>query len=167
MTPKHALSPIEIQGHSFRKVMRGFDPEDVKIFLTAVAESYQELVLTNTRMQKELETLTAQLDEFRRRENLLKEALYTAQKTADDVKAQAVREAQSIVQEAQVRGESALQDASLRAHAVERQILDLKLERENLLGSVRDLIRRVSTLVEAVEERKGGENVEAFGKSSS
>lgn len=165
MTPRHTLSPIEIQSHSFRKVMRGFDPEDVKIFLTAVADSYQELVLQNTRMTKELESLQTHLDEFRRRENLLKEALYSAQKMADEVKAQAAREAQSIVQEAQVRGESALQDAQLRAHAVERQILDLKLERENLLGSVRDLIRRVTTLVDAVDERKGEENIQSFGKS--
>ncbi len=164
MTPKHGITPIEIQGHSFRKVMRGYDPEDVKIFLGAVAESYHELVLQNTRLQKEVENLTGSLDEFRRRENLLKEALYTAQKTADDVKAQALREAQSIVQEAHVKGESALQEVQLRAHQVERQILDLKMERENLLGSVRDLIRRVSALVEAVEEKRSGENVESFGK---
>ena len=166
MTTRKPLSPIEIQSHSFRKVVRGYDPEDVKIFLTAVAESYQDLVLQNTRMQKELETLNASLDEFRRREGLMKEALYTAQKSADEVRNQAAREAQSIVQEAQVRGESALQEVQLRAHAVERQILDLKMERENLLMGVRDLIRRVTTLVEAVEERRSEENVQSFGKGS-
>ena len=166
MTARHTLSPIEIQSHSFRKVMRGFDPEDVKLYLAAVAESYQEVVLNNARMQKEIETLSASLDEFRRRENLLKEALYLAQKTAGEVKAQALREAQSIVEEAQVKGESALQDSHIRAHEVERQILDLKLERENLLGSIRDLVRRVSALVEAVEEKRSTENAVSFGKGS-
>ncbi len=166
MTARHTLSPIEIQSHSFRKVMRGFDPEDVKLYLAAVAESYQEVVLNNARMQKEIETLSASLDEFRRRENLLKEALYLAQKTADEVKAQALREAQSIVEEAQVKGESALQDAQIRSHEVERQIMDLKLERENLLSSIRDMVRRVGALVEAVEEKRSGENAVSFGKGS-
>ncbi len=166
MTARHTLSPIEIQSHSFRKVMRGFDPEDVKLYLAAVAESYQEVVLGNARMQKEIETLSASLDEFRRRENLLKEALYLAQKTAGEVKAQALREAQSIIEEAQVKGESALQDSQIRAHEVERQIMDLKLERENLLGSIRDLVRRVSALVDAVEEKKSEENAVSFGKGS-
>ncbi len=166
MTTRHTLSPIEIQGHTFRKVVRGFDPEDVKLYLAAIAESYQEAVLNNARMQKEMETLNAGLDEFRRRENLLKEALYLAQKTADEVKAQAIREAQSIVEEAQVKGESALQDAQIRAHEVERQIMDLRLERENLLGAIKDLVRRVSALVEAIEGKKSNENAVAFGKGS-
>jgi cell division initiation protein len=106
------------------------------------------------------------LEEFRRRENILKEALYTAQKMADEVKAQAVREAQSIVQEAHLRAEALLQEARLQAHQVDRSILDLKIEREHFLLSLRDLLSRVQTLVDAVEERKQSENVAIMGEKA-
>ena len=166
MITRKTLSPIEIQSHEFKKKMRGFDPQEVHLFLQAVAESYQALVLENQRLTQQNGQLEGSLDEFRRRENILKEALYTAQRMADEVKAQAAREAQSIVQEAHLRAEALLQEARLQAHQVDRSILDLKIEREHFLLSLRDLLSRVQTLVEAVEERKESENVAIMGEKS-
>lgn len=157
MTIRKTLSPIEIQSNEFRRVFRGLDPEEVRLFLQAVAESHQALILEKTALAKSTEHLQAALDEFHRRENVLKDALYTAQRTADEVKTQAMREAQSIVQEAQVRGEAYVQQAQLRAHQMERGILDLKLERENALSSLRELLRRTQNLLEILENPKGGE----------
>jgi len=157
MTLRKPLSPIEIQSNEFHRVFRGFDPEEVRLFLQAVAESHQALILEKTELAKSTEHLQAALDEFRRRENVLKDALYTAQRTADEVKTQAMREAQSIVQEAQVRGEAYVQQAQLRAHQMERGILDLKLERENALSALRELLRRTQNLLEVLEGPQGGE----------
>lgn len=157
MTLRKPLSPIEIQSNEFHRVFRGFDPEEVRLFLQAVAESHQALILERTELAKSTEHLQAALDEFRRRENVLKDALYTAQRTADEVKTQAMREAQSIVQEAQVRGEAYVQQAQLRAHQMERGILDLKLERENALSALRELLRRTQNLLEVLEGPQGGE----------
>lgn len=157
MTIRKPLSPIEIQSNEFRRVFRGFDPEEVRLFLQAVAESHQALILEKTQLAQSSEHLQAALDEFRRRENVLKDALYTAQRTADEVKTQAMREAQSIVQEAQVRGEAYVQQAQLRAHQMERGILDLRLERENALSALRELLRRTQNLLEVLENPSGGE----------
>jgi cell division initiation protein len=157
MTIRKPLSPIEIQSNEFRRVFRGLDPEEVRLFLQAVAESHQALILEKTQLAQSSEHLQAALDEFRRRENVLKDALYTAQRTADEVKTQAMREAQSIVQEAQVRGEAYVQQAQLRAHQMERGILDLKLERENALSSLREILRRTQNLLEVLEHPMGGE----------
>ena len=157
MTIRKPLSPIEIQSNEFRRVFRGFDPEEVRLFLQAVAESHQALILEKPGLAKSTEHLQSALDEFRRRENVLKDALYTAQRTADEVKTQAMREAQSIVQEAQVRGEAFVQQAQLRAHQMERGILDLKIERENALSSLRELLRRTQNLLEVLESHHGGE----------
>jgi cell division initiation protein len=158
------MSPVEIQTQVFRKTLRGFDPEEVKLFLTNVADSYQSLVLENTKLTQEVTHLSAALDEFRKRETLLKEALYSAQKTADEVRSQADREARNIVHEAELKGEAALRDAQARAHRIERQILDLKTEREGLLRSVRDILRRITVMVDAIEGQKDGENVQSFGQ---
>jgi cell division initiation protein len=157
MKTRKPLSPIEIQSSEFRRVFRGFDPEEVRLFLQSVAESHQALILEKNQLSQSAEHLQAALDEFRRRENVLKDALYTAQRTAEEVKTQAMREAQSIVQEAQVRGEAYVQQAQLRAHQMERSILDLRLERENALGALRELLQRTQNLLEILEPKAGGE----------
>ena len=164
MITRKPLSPIEIQAHDFKKKWRGFDQQEVHLFLNAVAESYQALIMENKSLEQEVGHMEGQLDEFRRRENILKDALYTAQKMADEVKAQAAREAQSVVQEAHIRAEALLSEARIQAHQVDRSILDLKIEREHFLLSLKDLLQRVQTLVAAVEERKEGENVALFSK---
>jgi cell division initiation protein len=164
MTMRKPLSPIDIQSVEFHRRLRGFDPEEVHLFLQTVAESYQALTLENHQQGQELEHQKAALDEFRHREDLLREALYTAQKLADELKAQAAREAQSIVQEAQVRSEAVLQQAQLRAHQVDRSILDLKMEREHHMSALRDLLHRTQAILDAIEESKAKENVASFGR---
>ena len=44
--------------------------------------------------------------------------------------------------------------------------MDLKIEREHFLLSLKDLLARVETLVAAVEERKNSENVAIFGEKA-
>ena len=106
------------------------------------------------------------IDDFKRRENVLRDALYTAQKMSDDIKAQAVREAQCTVQEAHVKAEGLHQQAQLRAQQVERNILDLKLERETLVLALKDLTQRVRSLLDGIQEAKAKENVASFSKEN-
>ncbi len=166
MTTRKSLSPIEIQSAAFRTVFRGFDREEVQLFLQAVAESYQALTLENQKLRTDIERMRASLDEFERREGVLRDALYTAQRVSDDVKAQALKEAQSIVQEAELKAESLIQQSQLRAHGLERTILDLKMERNDALAALQELTRRIGTLLEAIDEGRKRENVQAFGKDS-
>lgn len=165
VTKKH-LSPIEIQSHNFRTRFKGYDKDDVKLFLNAVAESYQELSIENFNLKKEVERLSASLEEFKSRENLLRDALYLAQKTADDLKANAEKEAEAIVKEAELKGEKQIKNAMVRAHLIERQIMDIKIERENTILALKDFISRLSTLLEAIEKSKENENVETFSKET-
>ncbi|MCX7830166.1 MAG: DivIVA domain-containing protein [Acidobacteria bacterium] len=163
VTKKH-FSPIEIQSHHFRTQIKGYDKDDVKLFLNAVAESYQELTIENSSLRKEVERLSASLEEFKSRENLLKDALYLAQKTADELKSNAEKEAQTILKEAELKGEKHIKSAMVRAHIIERQIMDIKMERENAILALKDFISRLSTLLEAIEKSKEDENIESFSK---
>jgi len=151
MTTRKPLSPIEVQSATFRRVFRGLDPDEVQLFLQAAAESYQALTLENQRLLKDKEHLEAALEEFRHREGLLRDALYTAQKVSDDLKAQALREAQSTVQEAEIKAQALIQQAQIRATAVQ---------------GLRDLVARLSAMVEALAEEEKRENVATLGRES-
>lgn len=164
MVIKKYFSPIEIQSHNFRTQMKGYDKNDVKLFLNAVAESFQELSIENASLKKEVERLNASLEEFKSRENLLKDALYLAQKTADDLKINAEKEAETILKEAELKGEKQIKEAMVRAHLIERQIVDIKIERENAILALKDFISRLSTLLDVIEKSKENENIETFSK---
>lgn len=162
MSLKKFFSVSEIQNHHFRTKMKGYDKDEVKLFLNAVAESYQELLIENTNLKKENERLLANLEEFKQRENLLKEALFIAQKTADEIKANAEKEAKVIVKEAELKGENFVKDAMLRAHLIERQIMDIQLERDNALNTLKNLVSKISSLIETIEKSKSSENVKTI-----
>lgn len=162
MTFKKHFTPIEISNHTFRTSVKGFNKDDVKLFLNAVADSYQELLIENSKLVKEVERLKSILDEYQKRENLLKDALYLAQKTADDIKDAAEREAKSLLKEAEVKADSLLKEAMLKANKIERETIDLKLEREKAIEKLKDFLLRLEHLIKATEEKKREENVEVI-----
>jgi cell division initiation protein len=166
MTTRKKLSSVEIQSADFKRSFRGFDREEVKLFLEAVGESYQAMTLENQNLTSELARMKASLDEFKKREDILREALYSAQKMADEVKTQAAREAQNIVQGAELKGETLVREAQLRAHEIERSIVDLKMERDRALDSIRDLVSHVTGIIEVSSRDREKENVTTFGKDS-
>ena len=55
MISRKPLSPIEIQSHEFHRKFRGFDAQEVQLFLQAVAESYQTLILENQRLTQQVQ----------------------------------------------------------------------------------------------------------------
>lgn len=167
MTTRKKLSSVEIQSADFKRSFRGFDREEVKLFLEAVGESYQAMTLENQKLTNELTRMKASLDEFQKREDILREALYSAQKMAGEVKTQAVREAQNIVQGAELKGETLVREAQLRAHEIERTIIDLKIERDRALDAVRDLVSHISSIIEVSSHDRERENVTTFGKEGS
>jgi len=167
MTTRKKLSSVEIQSADFKRSFRGFDRDEVKLFLEAVAESYQALTLENQQLTARIGRMGTSLDEFKKREDILRDALYSAQKMADEVRTQAAREAQNIVQGAELKGETLVREAQLRAHEIERSIIDLKMERDRALDAVRDLVSHISSIIEVSSRDRERENVTTFGKEGS
>lgn len=167
MTTRKKLSSVEIQSTDFKRSFRGFDRDEVKLFLEAVAESYQAMTLENQQLTAQIGRMGASLDEFKKREDILRDALYSAQKMAGEVRTQAAREAQNIVQGAELKGETLVREAQLRAHEIERTIIDLKMERDRALDAVRDLVSHISSIIEVSSRDRERENVTTFGKEGS
>ena len=125
------LTPLDIQKQSFRKVFKGFDPDDVRGYLHLVAEEIERLVRDLDRAQRENAMLREDLDDHSQRERILKDTLLSAQKVSEDVRANAHKEAELIVKDAELLAERVISQAMGRVADIERAILDLKMERKN------------------------------------
>lgn len=153
------ILPMDIQRQSFGQRFRGFDPEEVRGYLTIVAEEVASIQGERDRLDHEIQSLKAALEEHRQREVILKNTLLTAQRVSEEIKENARKQAENIVKEAELQGDRLIELAQSRAHEVERSILDLRGWRSSLRTDIRAFVNRVSQLVDLQEEVEVEDNL--------
>jgi cell division initiation protein len=153
------ILPMDIQRQSFGQKFRGFDQEEVRGYLTIVAEEVAAIQGERDRLDQEIQSLKAALEEHRQREVILKNTLLTAQRVSEEIKENARKQAENIVKEAELQGDRLIELAQTRAHEVERSILDLRGWRSSLRTDIRAFVNRVSQLVDLQEEVEVEDNL--------
>jgi cell division initiation protein len=144
-----SLTPLEIQKQVFSRVLKGYSPDEVRGYLHLIAEEIERLVKDVDRLSRENATLREDLDEHSQRERILKDTLLSAQKVSEDVKANARKEAELIVKDAELLAERVVAQAMQRISDLERAIQDLKIERSaarHKLQSTLDTIQQMIAL---------------------
>lgn len=134
------LTPLDIQQQRFRKSLRGYDSRDVHTFLELVAEQVGEFIREMHELRVELRRTQSELDEHQGRESTLKEAMLTAQRSIDEIRDQADKEAQLKLTEAELRAEKILFNAHKRVSTVVDEIQELKRQRTRVKEELRGVL---------------------------
>ena len=143
------LTPLEIQKQVFTRALKGYNPDEVRGYLSLVAEEIERLVKDVDRLSRENAMLREELDDHSQRERILKDTLLSAQKVSEDVKSNARKEAELIVKDAELLSERVIAQAMQRVSDIERSIQDLKIERAAVrmrLQGTLDSVQHVVTL---------------------
>ena len=130
------VSPIDMRQRRFATAMRGYDRQEVTVFLTEAALDFENALRENDRLRQEIVRLKASLNQFRELEGSLKSTLMSAQKVADDMHENAVQESTRLVQDAEARAELAMQKVQVRIDAAQREIDNLRLKRREVETSI-------------------------------
>jgi cell division initiation protein len=142
------ITPLEIEGHEFKPKFRGIDQDEVKAFLSLVAEEFEKLVVANGKLQDEVAELRERLGELRERERMLKETMLTAQKMSEEMKVEAGRARDLIVKEGEMKAEHLIAHAQQRASELEAVIADLKMERDAVESALKSMLEQHLKLIE-------------------
>jgi cell division initiation protein len=134
--------------------MRGYDKVEVASFLTAVADDYEQALREADRLRQDVLRMEAALREHREHEKNLNATLMTAQKLADDIRAQADDEAKRIVREAEGRCDVLLEKTQARLEDVQRGIDGLKLKRKDVETTIEATIQGLRNALEFVREQE-------------
>jgi cell division initiation protein len=148
------LTPLEIQKQTFSRALKGYNVDDVRAYLHLVAEEIERLLRENDRLMRDSSMLREDLEDHSNRERILKDTLLSAQKVAEDLTANARKEAELIVKDAELLAERVIGQAMQRVGDLERSISDLKIERRaarNKLTATLDTIQQM-VLLDAEEE---------------
>ncbi len=126
------LTPENIQNQQFNVRFRGFDVDEVDVFLEKVAENYLVLVKENEKLKNELAAIQGERDQVQSQERTFKNAIISAQTIADEMQAKAQQEAHVIKENARLEADTLLNSAREEEHTLKEQISSLILEKQTL-----------------------------------
>ena len=141
-----SITPLDIRKRSFAIRFRGLDRNEVTQYLDVVADDIEELMRTLDELERENSRLKDEVARHRESEATLKETLMLAQRSAENLRADAEREADRVLADANRQGERLVQQALEKAAEKEKRIRELRVERKNFhlkLQGMLDMFQQV------------------------
>ena len=152
MSASNRITVVDIQHKTFKRALQGYERTDVDQFLDEIIESLEDEANARAALEAEIADLKERISHFKTMEDSLQSTLLLAQRTADEVKAAAHKEADLIKQEARLQGEREIGTIGDRIDETRREhqrIIDAaekaKSEIRSLLMSHLALIDRPSS----------------------
>jgi cell division initiation protein len=144
------FKPSEIQEKTFKTGI-GYDKKEVEQFLSELSTDFEALQQDNTDLRKKLQDANDSLGYYKSIEKILQRALILAEKTAQDTKASAFKEAEAIEMDAKAKANLMLADSKKQIERLEHKTLNLmqqydlfKIHFENLLHAQIELLNSKS-----------------------
>lgn len=142
------MTPLDIQQQQFRVRFRGFDVQEVDMFLETAAENVEAMEAENERLLENIDRLENELQGFREREEAFKRAMLQAQKVQEQIKENARKAAELTMAEAEVKAEKILNRAHSRLAQIHEDIAELKRQRMQIEVQIRAVLESHSKLLE-------------------
>ena len=133
------ITPLDVRKQEFRRVVRGLDPEEVSAFLSTVADEYEAVLVDNKQLRERILELDEKIGEYRNMEKTLRDTLMTAERVLAETKDNAMKEADLMLRDAELRGQQINDSFRQQALDLRREILSLHQEKEAYLARFRGL----------------------------
>lgn len=152
------LTPVEIQNRVFKSVGLGYDKKDVDSFMKEIVDSYEMLYREKMELLDKVNVLNDGLQNYKTIERTMQKALVLAQKTAEETKETAYRNAHAIEKEALTKSEIIISDAKRELEMVHQRTVQLlqqyetyKLQFKNLAAAQIELLETESFQINIME----------------
>ena len=136
------ISPLDVRNQVFRRRFRGYDPDEVKTFLDAVADYMEEMLKEKEVLEKGNSMLQERVDSYVEIEATLRDTLVTAQRIGDEARSSAQKDADQLLKQAEM-------DAQKRLAEAGKRVQDLTGRRENLRAQTIAFVAQLRGLIEA------------------
>ena len=147
------FTPQQIDQISFKKAtFGGYDMEQVDEFLEPLTEDYVTLYKENALLKSKMRVLVSKLEEYRKNEASMKDAVVNAQKTCDKM----VREAEVKCAQMMSKANAAVSASSQNTDAlVAAEDARVEEARKTAAAKINELQEQLRTCIQALERIKG------------
>ena len=121
-------------------------------FLGAVADDYEQALRETDRLRQDVTRMEAIINEHREHERTLKVTLLTAQRLADEIRAQSEVESQRILRDAEARATLLVAKGQARLEELQREIDGLRMKRKDVESSIEGTIQTLRNTLDFVRE---------------
>jgi len=150
------IAPNDILEKEFKTKLLGVDPDEVSAFLEEVAEELTQVIKERNALKAQLAQTTAKLEEYRAKEENFKAVLTAAQKLYNELRKQAEKEAELLLEKARLEASRILNEAEKKTErTAEENMRLMRIYRENL-NRIRGQLQTFMRAVEEEAELKEG-----------
>jgi cell division initiation protein len=143
------ITPLDLRKQEFKKGMRGYDVHEVDAFLEMVAKEMEELLRENSVMTERLRELDDKIDDYRSMEKTLQGTLTSAQKTADDLRKNAEKEAELVLRNTKIKATHLVEDARGKMADLQAEVAALEEQKEVFIARFKSMIEIQQRLLDA------------------
>lgn len=134
------LTPVDITNKEFRKMLRGYDPEEVDEFLDQVVEDYEELFKENSLLKEKINAMNEKIEHYAKIESTIQNTLLLAQNAAEQAKISSQKEADMVVKHANDSAKKILDKAHTDVVSITHEYDRLKQEFVKFRAKFRNFI---------------------------
>jgi cell division initiation protein len=142
------VTVVDIQHKTFKRALQGYERTEVDQFLDEVIETLEDEASARAALEAEIADLKERISHFKSMEESLQSTLLLAQRTADEVKAAAHKEADLIRQEARLQCEREINSIGDRITETRREHQRIIDAAEKAKSEIRSLLMSHLALVE-------------------
>jgi cell division initiation protein len=154
---------MDIRKKTFSTHRGGLDKAEVEEFIVELAAEIENLRKERAQLTEKAEELTKHLKAYEDTEQLLKDTLVTAQKATNQLREDAKKEAQLIIEKAKLEAERIRQDATQQIRGVGDELRTLEAKRSAVSDEIAAIARTYLAMAERMNDRKA--NAEAADSS--
>lgn len=148
------LTPVEIRHVSIGRRPFGYDRASTEELLDRIVESYEGVWRERADLREELERMEAEIARFKELEVLLRNTLVSAERSADDIRTQARREADLILEEARAKARETAVSAETERERIKAEIRRLKSLESDMRAEYKAFLLRSLDRVESDTETR-------------
>lgn len=134
------FTPLAIKKQQFKRSFRGYNAEEVRVYLEMVANEYGNLLQENKELKEKVAILEAEVSKYKQIEKNLQLAVAQAQDIGTKTIENAKKQAELLIKEAELKAKEAVDSSKIKLTEIEKEIQILKLEKERILNELRNFL---------------------------
>ena len=135
------LTPLDIHNKEFGRSLRGYNEDEVNEFLDRIIKDYEALIRENRMGEEKVAALEERLTHYQNLEETLSKTIIVAQETAEEVKANARKEAQLIIKEAEKNADRIINESLVKSRKMAMEIDEIQKQSSVYRARFRALVQ--------------------------
>ncbi|MGE5405523.1 MAG: DivIVA domain-containing protein [Candidatus Saccharibacteria bacterium] len=138
------ITPIEIRNHEFRRSIRGYTDTEVDSFMSRLADEFERVYRENAELKEAIQRSEFEMAKYKRIEETLNQTLVMAQQSAEDIRTNARREAEMMLES----GRKKINEIFIAYEEVLKRLNVYRAEIKSMMSTQNELLDRQDKRIE-------------------